>query len=147
MRRFWPLVLLVIVAGCGKMQRGWSIEKPPLQYASGPTQTGRTTETPNLTPEQANYLCHLAGVWQHEPQGFPVACYNPRTDQVILPAARYWPSADELAQMRAHEFAHARGWRHTDDGTGTSTASLPPVNVFAQQAPAPMTGGNPFAGR
>lgn len=119
------------------MKPGWSIEPPPPQYASGPTQTGHTTETPNLTPEQANYLCHVAGVWSHEPSGFPVACYNPRTDQVILPAK--WPSQDELDQMRAHEWAHARGWRHNDDGTGTSTASLPPVSALLGQQPSPTS--------
>jgi hypothetical protein len=105
-------------------KRGWSIEAPPPQYASGPTQVPGTAEL-RVTPEQANYLCHLAGVWKTEPQGFPVACFNPRTNQVILPDQ--WPSGSELDQMRAHEWAHARGWRHTDDGTGTSTASLPPL--------------------
>lgn len=118
----------LILTGCGKMFKpGWSVEPPPERYASGPTQVPGTTEL-RVTPEQANYLCRLAGVWKTEPTGFPVACFNPQTNQVILPDQ--WPSKSELTQMRAHEWAHARGWRHNDDGTGTGLNSLPPHPVF-----------------
>lgn len=135
--RLLALLLFLLLAGCGKMfgfRKGWSIEPPPPQYATGPTQTGRTTETPNLTPEQVAWLCgqyHTEAARQKP--GSLVACYAPNIDQVILPAAKYWPSQDELAQLRAHEWAHARGWRHNDDGAGTSPKSLPPVGLIGGQ--------------
>lgn len=121
-------------------RKSW-IEAPPEQYASGPTQTGKTTETPGLTPEQVSWLCgHYQAEAASQKQGSLVSCYVPSIDQVILPAAKYWPSADELTQMRAHEWAHARGWRHNDNGTGTSPASLAPIGNalrVVSDAPAP----------
>lgn len=113
------------------MRRGWAIESPPNEYASGPTQTGRTTEEPNLTPEQAHWLCQQAGTFSTAQRGIGVACYIPTMDRVILPDAKYWPSKSELDQMRAHEWAHARGWRHNDDGTGTALTSLPPRGLLS----------------
>lgn len=135
------------------LRKGWVIEPPPEQYASGPTQTGMTNEIPNLTPEMAHAMCQAAGTFSDKQQGYGVACYIPSLDAVVLPAAKYWPSKDELDQMRAHEWAHARGWRHNDDGTGTGPNSLPPVqapqtavatNAPASPQPPPrlMTGGN-----
>jgi hypothetical protein len=136
------LSLLLTLAGCNKVKPGWSIEAPPQQYASGPTQVPGTSEL-RVTPEQANFLCHLAGVWKTEPTGFPVACFNPRTNQVILPDQ--WPSGSELDQMRAHEWAHARGWRHNDDGSGTSLASLPPASARLAQQLSPQPTPTPQA--
>lgn len=120
------------------MRPGWSIEPPPEEYTSGPTQTGRTTEIPNLTPEQANALCSQYGTFSTAQHGIGVACYVPSMDRVILPAAKYWPSGRELEQMRVHEWAHARGWRHNEDGMGTSPNSLPPVgNALRMVSDAP----------
>lgn len=123
--------------------RGWSIEAPPPEYANGPTQTGRTYEVPNLTPEQSHWICQQAGTFSTAQRGIGVACYVPTLDQVILPAAKYWPSKSELDQMRAHEWAHARGWRHNEDGTGTAASSLPPkgmlaLGLTAQPRPQPL---------
>lgn len=137
-RRSLSLAAVVLLgAGCGKMvKRGWSIEPPPSQYASGSTQTGKTVETQNLTPEQVAYLCSFYGAEAaNQAKGSLLACYAPRIDQVILPAAKYWPSKAELALMRAHEWAHARGWRHNDDGTGTGLTSLPPRGLIGSQYP------------
>lgn len=143
-RLFGPLLPALVIAGCVMFgfKPGWSIEPPPPQYASGPTQTGKTTETPNLTPEQVAWLCSLYGTESsHQAKGSLLACYAPRIDQVILPAAKYWPSSDELDQLRSHEYAHARGWRHNDDGTGTGPNSLAPV----APNPAAVTLGNTLA--
>lgn len=106
-----------------------AVEPPPPAYAAGPTQTGATWEMILPRVEQVDYLCRLAmgGL----PAGAAASayywgCYNSKLDAVILVARDGWPSRREWKANRAHEWAHARGWRHNPDGHGTSPASLPP---------------------
>lgn len=115
-----------------------AVERPPEQYRTGPTQTGKTVELEGLTRDQVMYLCNLAGT-NLQANSLAPGCYNPRTDQVIVMGEGNWPEG-ERQKLREHEWGHARGWRH---GGG----SLPPKgNIFAEQT-MPNAAGNVFRGR
>lgn len=90
-----------------------AVEPPPPQYASGPPLTGRTVERQFDGSFALQALCtrHL-GPLVH---GYYQACYVPALDEVAVPSKKAWPSAKERAVLRAHEWAHARGWRHPLD--------------------------------
>jgi hypothetical protein len=109
---------------------GRAVEPAPAIYASGPTRTGRTWEMILPSVPQVDYLCRLAqgGLPEGARPGFYYwGCYHPKLDAVILVDPKAWPSQSEWRQARAHEWAHARGWRHLPNGQGTDWArSLPP---------------------
>lgn len=104
------------------------VEPPPEEYASGPTQTGKTRE---LIFDDLEALQKFCQVWGGVPQASPEragdryaqACYSPRVDIVALPSRKAWPSQKEIDQLREHEWAHARGWRHGGE-------SLPPRPII-----------------
>ena len=109
---------------------GRAVEPPPAVYASGPSQTGKNWELYLPSVGAGDYLCRMAlhGVPQGAPRGFYYwGCYDPALDAVVLPQTDAWPSRREWDELRAHEWAHARGWRHKPNGRGTDwTASRPP---------------------
>jgi hypothetical protein len=118
-------------------KRPQAVEPPPEQYATGPTQTGQTTQQ-DWPLDQVMYLCRLitGGLPENaSSSAYYQGCYNPRTDTVIVPEQGAWPSEDERQQLIAHEWAHARGWRHNPDGRGTSPQSLPPRGLIGSQYP------------
>lgn len=83
---------------------------PPPRYLSGPTLTGRTVEVAFDSRKALRAFCN-----QHlgkPAAGAFYACYVPALDVVAVPSARAWPDAAEREALRAHEWAHARGWRH-----------------------------------
>lgn len=87
-----------------------AVQPPPAQYASGPTQYGHTTEKTFSTPEALQAFCNF---YLGRPANtYYQACYVPALDLVVLPDAHAWPSARERQELREHEWAHARGWRH-----------------------------------
>lgn len=89
---------------------GRAVELPPLQYASGPTQYGATVERTFSDPRRLQAFCNF---YLGPPRGgYYQACYIPAMDMVVVPDHRAWPNARERAALRAHEWAHARGWRH-----------------------------------
>lgn len=93
-----------------------AVEAPPLQYADGPTISGRTGMIELADPAQVDQLCSLT-LGRAWPRGsYWMGCYNVTTDAVIVPAKGAWPSEAERQALIAHEWAHARGWRHVDDG-------------------------------
>lgn len=106
------------------------VEPLPPQYASGPSQTGRTREVIYDDLHALQRFCFDQGAPYGPPRRrgdrYVMACYSPPLDIVALPSRKAWPSANEIAELRRHEWAHARGWRHNADGTGTSVSSLPP---------------------
>jgi hypothetical protein len=125
------------------------VEPPPPLYATGPTQTGRTWEMRMKSVEQVDFLCRsmLHGLPQGVRKGaYYMSCYNPKLDAVIIMDPKAWPSRREWEAIRAHEWAHARGWRHKADGEGTDwAASIPPrAGVLAASAEA---SGRPAAAR
>jgi hypothetical protein len=89
---------------------GRAVEPPPAIYASGPTVTGTTRELTFPTPQAVQAFCNL--YLGRPASGYYQACYVPVLDLVVLPDSHAWPSATERAELRAHEWAHARGWRH-----------------------------------
>lgn len=121
-----------------------AVEPPPDEYAAGPTLTGRTYEIDLDDPFMVSYLCTLAlgPAW---PRGaYWMGCYNVAMDAVIVPAKGAWPSEDERQALIAHEWAHARGWRHVNDGKfgrpppGTQYAQEPRVAILpSPRAPDP----------
>lgn len=113
-----------------------AVEPPPPEYATGATLTGRTYEIDLPDAFMVSYLCTLAlgPAWPRG--GYWMGCYNARMDAVIVPAKGAWPSEAERQALIAHEWAHARGWRHVNDGQfgrpppGTSYAQEPRVAVL-----------------
>lgn len=110
---------------------GRAVEPPPSLYAAGPTHTGRTWEMILPSVEAVDYLCRLSmdGPPAGARRGFYyAACYHVGLDAVVLPDPKVWPSRAEWRQIREHEWAHARGWRHNANGLGTDwSRSLPPA--------------------
>lgn len=107
-----------------------AVEAPPAVFAYGPSQTGATHEMTLPTPHDVDVWCRLA--LGGPPRGRTGAsyywgCYDERFDLVVLVARKAWPSAREWDENRAHEWAHARGWRHNPDGRGTDWARSLPV--------------------
>ena len=109
---------------------GRAAEPPPAIYAQGPTITGRTRELQLKSVAQVNYVCGVllrAPAANAENGGYYTGCYAPKLDMIVLMQPSAWPSRREWEEIRVHEWAHARGWRHHLDGTGTDwLASLPP---------------------
>ena len=107
-----------------------AVEAPPAIYAQGPTLTGRTRELQLNSVDAVNYVCSVllhAPARTSEQGGYYTGCYAPALDIVVLMQPSAWPSRREWEAIRVHEWAHARGWRHHLDGTGTDwLASLPP---------------------
>jgi len=107
-----------------------AIETPPAIYAKGPTQSGRTTELRFDNLRELQIFCQLNAGGPPPPrrggERYTMACYSPALDVVVLPSRKAWPSQHEIDELRAHEWAHARGWRHQSTGAGTDWAmSLP----------------------
>jgi hypothetical protein len=100
------------LAAAARAQVSWpdGVEPPPARYASGPTQYGDTHERRFAQARDLQAFCDFylgrpaAGAYQ--------ACYVPALDLVVLPAAAAQPDPRVRAELRAHEWAHARGWRH-----------------------------------
>lgn len=115
-----------------------AVERPPDIYQQGPTLTGRTMEFRLKAVAEVDRACRamLGGL----PEGGPGreyywACYIPKLDMVLLVDPQSWPSHREWEAVRAHEWAHARGWRHLPDGRGTDwAASVPPPGPSLAQA-------------
>jgi hypothetical protein len=87
-----------------------AVEPPPARYASGPTLYGATRERTFSDPFSLQHYCDF--YLGRPPSGYYQACYIPALDEVVLPNERAWPSGAERQALRAHEWAHARGWRH-----------------------------------
>ena len=129
-----PQLIVAVLFGSASPTRAFTpgrvVEPPPPAYAQGPTRTGRTYEIRLNTVEAVDYVCRtmLHGLPQGAREGdYYMGCYNPRLDAVVLMQPKAWPSRREWEEIRSHEWAHARGWRHRKDGTGTDwVASLPP---------------------
>ena len=85
-------------------------DRPPAQYLYGPTATGRTVERAFDSRKSLHAFCseHLGA----PAQGRFYACYVPAIDVVAVPSAKAWPDAAQREALTAHEWAHARGWRH-----------------------------------
>ncbi|MDB5448009.1 MAG: hypothetical protein JWQ97_3326 [Phenylobacterium sp.] len=120
-RRFCAVGLVIVAANIGVPTRAFTVmravEAPPSRYAAGPTITGATREKTFSTPDAVQAFCNF---YLGPPRGgYYQACYVPALDLVVLPDKRAWPSAREREELRAHEWAHARGWRHP----GMSSAS------------------------
>lgn len=133
MRLLLPLLVLMLLAGC-EVRPNRAVEPPPDQYATGPTQTGKTWEMILKDPAAVNYFCGLAMGEPPQKGGYWMGCYRPDLDAVVLMDPKSWPSRSEYEQLRAHEWGHARGWRHNDDGRGTAATSLPPPGLIGGQA-------------
>ena len=102
-----------------------AVEPPPARYASGPTLQGATREQTFSTPEAVQAVCNR--FLGRPRQGYYEACYIPALDLVVLPDKHAWPSARERAELRAHEWAHARGWRHGFSAEPATGAGATPV--------------------
>lgn len=87
-----------------------AVEPPPPQFASGPTLSGHTRERDFDDPFALQRYC--ARFLGAPKRGYYQACYIPVLDEVVLPDAQAWPSRAEREALKAHEWAHARGWRH-----------------------------------
>jgi hypothetical protein len=106
------LVLSLLVATEAQaFTLGRAVEPPPPLYTSGPTQYGATVERTFSDARQLQAFCNFY-LGAPPPGAYYQACYIPAMDTVVLPDARAWPSARERAELRRHEWAHARGWRH-----------------------------------
>lgn len=124
----------------GLFSLGQAVEAPPAIYASGPTQTGATREVDMKDLGQLTQVCQA---FIHQLTGSQMAggdyyqgCYVPSLDTVFAPAKGAWPSESERQDIIAHEWAHARGWRHMPDGTGTNPLSLKPKGLLGLGAQA-----------
>lgn len=92
------------------------VEAPPEEYRSGPTVSGKTTERIFDNFDEMQRFCRENGVsLGHNPGrgAYFQACYVPSLDVVALPSRKAWPSQREIDELREHEWAHARGWRHS----------------------------------
>jgi hypothetical protein len=120
---FWRIVFgLSVQAATGSFGLNLAVEAPPSAYVRGPTQTGVTRELELPTVQAVDRLCKLAlgGLpVKAERGGYYMGCYIPLSDTVVIPTRKAWPSGREWEDLRAHEWAHARGWRHRADGRGT----------------------------
>jgi hypothetical protein len=87
-----------------------AVEASPPQYASGPTQDGVVVERRFSSPQAVQAFCNF--YLGRPARGYYQACYIPAMDTVALPDEHAWPSKVEREALRAHEWAHARGWRH-----------------------------------
>jgi hypothetical protein len=102
-----------------------AVEPPPPLYASGPSLTGKTSEMILPNVEQVDLLCRLwlRGLPQGSSPGtYYQGCYDEKRNIVVLVDPKSWPSRREWRQIRQHEWAHARGWRHLQNGHGTDWA-------------------------
>ena len=127
-RRAAGLALAVagVVAAPQARAQPLAVEPPPELYRAGPTQTGATSEIRFGDFKRIDHLCRTWRVAASQ-AGAVIGCYIPALDKVVLPAEGAWGSPTDLAALRAHEWAHARGWRHRADGGGTDwSLSLPP---------------------
>jgi hypothetical protein len=100
-----------------------AVEPPPAAYASGPSLSGKTYTLELSSAQAVDYLCRLGLGAPPKKGGAWWGCYRPDMDAVIVPARGAWAEA-ERREIIAHEWAHARGWRHNANGRGTSVASL-----------------------
>lgn len=89
-----------------------AVKPPPPEFASGPTKTGKTWELIFDDPVKVDYFCSLAMGEPARRGGYWMGCYRPDLDAVVLMSRSAWPSKREWRELRAHEWAHARGWRH-----------------------------------
>jgi hypothetical protein len=125
----------LVLDGCGTAAYAWLglhrtevTEQPPAQYAAGPTVSRDTWQLELRSADDvARYCLRLLGPLAREwrPGRYYMGCYDVRLDAVVVPTKGAWPSEREREAIIAHEWAHARGWRHNDDGRGTSPQSLP----------------------
>jgi hypothetical protein len=101
------------------------VERPPAEYRAGQTQTGSTQQLELRDLKAIHDLCRH---WNGMAAGtrYINGCYIAGLDTVVVPARGAWPSERERQELIQHEWAHARGWRHNDDGRGTSPQSLKP---------------------
>lgn len=104
-----------------------AVESPPLRYAQGPTLTGRTYSIELPDARQVDYICTLALGPAWPKGGYWMGCYNGAMDAVIVPAKGAWPSEAERQALIAHEWAHARGWKHENDGRFGRPPAPPPA--------------------
>ncbi|RAK54787.1 hypothetical protein [Phenylobacterium soli] len=112
-----------------------AVEPPPQEFAAGPTLTGHTYELDLDDVFKVSYLCTLALGPTWPPGGYWMGCYDARMDAVIVPAKGAWPSETERRALVAHEWAHARGWRHVNDG---KFGRPPPGTQYAQEPRVPV---------
>lgn len=87
-----------------------AVEPPPPAFAAGPPLGGPAHEKTFSDPFQLQTYCNA--FLGRPPHGYYQACFIPILHEIVLPDARAWPSAAERQALRAHEWAHARGWRH-----------------------------------
>lgn len=94
-----------------------AVQPPPAQYASGPTISGVTVERSFADLDRLQAFCNF--YLGRPARGYYQACYVAALDVIALPDRHAWPSAAERRQLRAHEWAHARGWRHAASAAGS----------------------------
>lgn len=135
------LAALFVIPGLAGEARGLTlreaVERPPAEYSSGPTQSGRTYALELPSAAAVDFLCRLGLGPPPRRGGAWWGCYRPDMDAVIVPARGAWREA-ERRTILAHEWAHARGWRHNADGRGTSEASLAPATERRLAALSPV---------
>lgn len=108
---------LVFVSQAEALTANRAVEPPPARYAEGPSLYGQTRERTFSRSEEVQRVCSF--YLGRPARGYYQACYIPAMDLIVLPDARAWPSAREREALRAHEWAHARGWRHPAPATGS----------------------------
>ena len=96
---------------------GRAVEAPPARFASGPPLFGPTHERTFSDPFDLQRYCNL--FLGRPERGYYQACFIPTLNEVVLPDAHAWPSRAEREALRRHEWAHARGWRHSEVGTAS----------------------------
>lgn len=87
------------------------VEPPPAEFAGKPGDVPGVTERRFDTKAQVDAACREK--LGELPEGdYFRACYVEAEGLIVLPSK--WAVYDrrELADLRAHEWAHARGWRH-----------------------------------
>lgn len=87
------------------------VEAPPAEYAGKPGDVPGVKELRFDTKAQVDAACREK-LGELPEGGYFRACYVEAEGLIVLPSK--WAVYDrrELADLRAHEWAHARGWRH-----------------------------------
>jgi hypothetical protein len=101
------LALLVLLAAAYE-----PVEPAPAEYAALPFEKPGVVERYFHSPAGLDRFCrdHLQA--ELADGAHFRACYVPHLDLIALPSRWAVPNAQERADLRAHEWAHAWGWRH-----------------------------------
>jgi len=93
---------------------GTPVERPPEQYRSGPPMRPTTERLFDDVKALQQFCAIGSGLQPARKRGdaYAMACWRPDLDVIALPSRKAWPSKREIEELREHEWAHARGWRH-----------------------------------